>query len=82
MHMPNNIAYTFLASCGSRKLCHPVRFNDMAMIRVQSRAARAISLMETFRRYEHRTLVLRDECHSSRLSLFPILGDSAKHFAC
>ena len=43
-----------LAVCGSRKLSHPVRFNDMAMIRVQSRAVRAISLMETFRRYEHR----------------------------
>ena len=50
----------------------------MAMIRVQSRAVRAISLMETFRRYEHRTLVLWDECHS-RLSLFPILGYGAKH---
>ena len=39
---------------GSRKSSHPVRFNDMAMIRVQSRAVMAISLMETFRRYEHR----------------------------
>ena len=44
----------FKAYGGSRKLSHPVRFNDMAMIRVQSRAVRAISLMETFRRYEHR----------------------------